>query len=165
MQIYDSPKIGALEHHGKLILPRLAEWMIALLMIQYVFTSSANDSYTGDKWQTGEVAPEPPATLAKESRYSIPWGSGGMNLSAGISEVYVDNVFLTHTGARDDFILVPECDIAAFFPVGQSNTVALDIGLAYYQYLKNTALNTGTPLINPLLIPGKPGLRVRHPVL
>lgn len=90
-----------------------------------------------------ETAPESPP------RYNIPWGSGGLNFSAGLRGVYVDNVYLTQTGARDDFILVPECDLAAFFPIGQSNTVVLDLGLAYYQYLENTSLNTGTPLINP----------------
>jgi hypothetical protein len=112
-------------------------------MLQYVAISRGQES------QTGEAATEPPANVAGLSRYNIPWGSGGINFSAGLRGVYVDNVYLTHSGARDDFILVPECDIAAFFPVGQSNTVVLDLGLAYYEYLKNTALNTGTPTINP----------------
>ena len=99
--------------------------------------------------QKDEVSPEMEAAPENLPRYNIPWGSGGFNLSAGLRGVYVDNVYLTQTGARDDFILVPECDLAAFFPIGQSNTVVVDLGLAYYQYLKNTALNTGTPVINP----------------
>jgi hypothetical protein len=45
--------------------------------------------------------------------------------------------------------LVPECNLAAFYPIGLSNTVVLDLGIAYYQYFKNTELNSGTPLINP----------------
>jgi hypothetical protein len=72
-----------------------------------------------------------------------------MNFSAGLRGVYIDNVFLTQTGARNDFVLVPECNLAGFFPVGRSNTVVLDVGIAYYQYFKNTSLNSGTPLINP----------------
>jgi hypothetical protein len=99
--------------------------------------------------QKDAVAPETQAPPEILPRYNIPWGSGGLNFSAGLRALYVDNVYLTQTGARDDFILVPECDIGAFFPIGQSNTVVLDLGLAYYQYLKNTALNTGTPVVNP----------------
>ena len=96
-----------------------------------------------------ETPMEPQTSPDSVPRYNIPWGSGGVNLSAGVRGVYVDNVYLTQTGALDDFILVPECDIAAFFPIGQSNTVVLDLGIAYYQYFKNTSLNTGTPVINP----------------
>jgi hypothetical protein len=92
---------------------------------------------------------EPQSVLESAQRYNLPWGTGGLNLSAGLRGVYVDNVFLTQTGARNDFVLVPEGNIAGFFPVGQSNTVVLDLGIAYYQYFKNTSLNTGTPVINP----------------
>jgi len=82
-------------------------------------------------------------------RYNIPWGSGGLNLSAGLRGLYVDNVFLTHSATRDDFVLVPECDVAAFFPIGRSNTVVLDVGIAYYYYVRNTSLNASGPIINP----------------
>ena len=92
---------------------------------------------------------ESQAVAESRQRYNLPWGRGGLNLSAGLRGVYVDNVFLTQTGARDDFILVPECDLAAFFPVGLSNTVTLDLGIAYYQYFNNSSLNSGTPIINP----------------
>ncbi len=61
----------------------------------------------------------------------------------------MDNVFLESSGERDDFLLIPECNVAAFLPVGQSNTVVLDLGIAYYQYFKNTSLNSGVPLVNP----------------
>jgi hypothetical protein len=53
-------------------------------------------------------------------RYNIPLGNGGFNFSAGLRGVYVDNVYLAHTGARDDFILVSECDAATFFPPAMS---------------------------------------------
>lgn len=82
-------------------------------------------------------------------RYNIPWGNGGINFSLGLQGQYVDNVFLTHRNPSDDFILVPECNIAAFVPIGRSNTIVLDLGIAYYYYVQNTRLNTGTPLINP----------------
>jgi hypothetical protein len=127
------------------IRPRFAEWMAVLFIFQYVATSKGQEQAE----QTNAPATEQPVTVSKVSPYNISWGSGGFNLSAGLREVYVDNVYLTKTDARDDFITVPECNVAAFFPVGQSNTVALNLGLAYYQYQKNTTLNTGTPIINP----------------
>ena len=86
---------------------------------------------------------------AAPTHFAIPLGSGGFNLDAGIKTEYIDNVFLSHSNAKDDFIVVPQCDLAAFFPVGQLNALSLDVGVAYYEYLKNTALNTGIPLINP----------------
>jgi len=94
-----------------------------------------------------EWAPEPEEHPRR--RYNIPLGSGGINISAGMKSVYVDNVFLTQSGARDDFVLVPKANLDAYFPLGLSNAVVVNLGLAYYQYLKNTSLNTGTPLINP----------------
>ncbi len=91
----------------------------------------------------------PPAVEDTRQRYMLPWGRGGLNFNAGLRGVYVDNVYLTSTDTRDDFILVPECDIAGFFPVGRTNTIVLDLGIAYYQYFNNKSLNTGTPIINP----------------
>lgn len=91
-----------------------------------------------------ETAPEPPAV-----HYNIPWGSGGFNFAAGLKFVYVDNVFLTYANPLNDFVLVPSCDITAFFPIGQSNTLALNVGIDFYHYFKNTELNTGAPLVNP----------------
>lgn len=99
---------------------------------------------TPNEMEVGEdvLRPERP-------RYNIPWGSGGINFSLGLQGQYVDNVYLTHTSPSDDFIIVPECNIAAFIPAGRSNNIVLDLGIAYYYYIQNTELNTGTPLINP----------------
>ncbi len=98
---------------------------------------------------TEEKPAEPEITLETPPRYNLPLGSGGINFSAGLRGVYVDNVFLTRHGARDDFVVIPEGRIAGFFPVGRSNTVTLNLGIGYYEYLKNTSLNSGTPVINP----------------
>ena len=107
-----------------------------------------------ETYQLGHSPLNEPAALARSSqpappRYFIPLGNGGLNLSAGLKGEYVDNVYLTEHGAKNDFIIIPECDLGAFFPVGQLNSFGLDVGLAYYQYLKNTELNTGVPLVNP----------------
>jgi hypothetical protein len=131
----------------------------ALLLL--VGTSMAQDmgytsmvGHTAESYQLGHSPLDEPAALAKinevaPSRFAIPVGSGGFNFNAGLKMEYVDNVYITHSNAKDDFILVPEADVAAFFPVGQLNSLALDVGLAYYEYLKNTTLNTGQPLVNP----------------
>jgi len=102
---------------------------------------------------TGAIAEEravetqtPPVVPA---RYNIALGAGGLKLSAGLEALYIDNVFLTHEQTRDDFILVPQLNAGAFLPVGQINLLRFDVGLAYYEYLKNTKLNSGTPTISP----------------
>lgn len=110
--------------------------------------------HSAETYQLGHSPLNEPAAVAKEEQpvpvhFLVPLGAGGLNFSAGLKAVYVDNVFLTKDDTRDDFILVPECDVAGFFPVGQFNSINFDVGLAYYEYLRNTRLNTGTPLINP----------------
>jgi len=87
--------------------------------------------------------------IEAQPRYNIPWGRGGFDISTGLQGVYVDNVFLTHTAQSDDYLIVPEANVTAFFPLGLSNSAVLDLGVAYYQYTRNTSLNTGAPLINP----------------
>lgn len=97
----------------------------------------------------GVAAASAKVKAAAPERYTIALGSGGLNFDAGLKTEYVDNVYLTDSNIKDDFILVPECNLGGYFPVGQANVLSLDVGLAYYQYLKNTSLNTGIPLINP----------------
>src|SRR5215472_6856659 len=68
---------------------------------------------------TYETAPAPEPAASPAKGYSIPWGSGGFNISVGLQALYVDNVFLSQTQPEDDFVLAPELDVAAFFPVGR----------------------------------------------
>ncbi|HEV2394724.1 MAG TPA: hypothetical protein VG146_20425 [Verrucomicrobiae bacterium] len=96
-----------------------------------------------------EAAAEAQAQAGVPSRYNIRLGGGGINLSAGAQGIYVDNVYLTHENARDDFILAPEVNAGAFFPIGQLNTLSVNLGLEYYHYFKNSDLNSSTPTINP----------------
>jgi hypothetical protein len=96
-----------------------------------------------------QSATEEEVREAAAPHYNIRWGSGGFNFNAGLKFVYVDNVFLTYADPQNDFVLVPNCDITAFFPIGHSNTLALNVGIDFYHYFKNTELNSAAPLINP----------------
>ena len=129
--------------------PTTASWraVASLGLVLLAGTCSAQDR--NRESLTGETAAAARARAARSRRYNIRWGSGGLNLQAGVQGVYVDNVFLSDTTKQDDFLLVPELKIGAFFPVGQLNTFGLNLGIAYYQYFKNTELNTGVPIVNP----------------
>jgi hypothetical protein len=129
---------------SNLMRTRLISWAAVLLSGVQMEAICRAQTFEAQK---AEVAPETEAAPESPPRYNIPWGSGGFNFNAGLRGVYVDNVFLTQTGARDDFILMPELNVAAFFPVGLSNTVVLNLGVAYYLYFENPSLNN--PLINP----------------
>jgi hypothetical protein len=96
-----------------------------------------------------EAAAEAQAHALVLERYNISLGQGGINLSAGLQGLYVDNVFLTHTDTKDDYILVPQLNAGLFYPIGRLNTLRVDLGLAYYYYFKNTGLNSDFPSINP----------------
>jgi len=104
---------------------------------------AARDSLAGEASARARVRAVTP------ERYNVRWGAAGLTLSAGFRTEFVDNVFLTHADERVDFILVPEIDAGLFMPVGQLNTLILDLGISYYHYLNNSELNSGTPLINP----------------
>ena len=76
---------------------RLISWAAVL-----VFAIQMEAIYRAQTFeaQKAEVAPETEAAPESLPRYNIPWGSGGFNFSAGLRGAYVDNVFLTQTGAR-----------------------------------------------------------------
>jgi hypothetical protein len=132
---------------------------IVILAVLFQFGIAGYGQGWSSGWQTGwpttqggpieTVIPPLGILTGGSSRYNFPLGPGGINFSAGFRALYVDNVFLTQTDARNDFVLIPECDLGAFFPIGRSNSLNLDLGLAYYDYLKNTSLNTGAPVISP----------------
>ncbi len=128
--------------------PRLARFrmIIALISLAAWTMPGIGADYSAPGETTAE---EEVPFIEVPKRYNIPLGSGGVNLSTGLKGLYVDNVYLSHTSERDDFVIIPELNVASFFPVGQSNTIVLDLGIAYYEYLKNSSLNSGTPLINP----------------
>src|ERR1051326_4346965 len=121
--------------------------VVSLCLVMPALTGRAQDQVAPSFAEENPEEAQPMAPTG--TRYNIPWGSGGLNLSAGLRGIYVDNVFLTHSATRDDFIFVPECDVSAFFPIGRSNTIVLDLGIAYYYYVNNTELNAGGPIINP----------------
>ncbi|HVV70018.1 MAG TPA: hypothetical protein VHI52_00575, partial [Verrucomicrobiae bacterium] len=120
---------------------------VSVCMVQLWQTGLAQEFRTPPFTEEPDVESEP--LTPRATRYNIPWGSGGVNLSAGLRGIYVDNVFLAHTGTHDDYVFVPECEIAAFFPIGRSNTVVLDLGISYDFYAKNTSLNASAPIISP----------------
>jgi hypothetical protein len=129
-------------------------WLLAATATAQDLSSTNIVLNSPETYQLGHSPLNEPAGRAKTaesapSSFAIPVGSGGFNFNAGLKMEYVDNVYLTQDNRSDDFILVPEFDVAAFFPVGQFNSLNLDVGLAYYEYLRNTKLNTGVPLVNP----------------
>jgi len=128
---------------------RLTAYFLGLLYMVTAPQLRAQEPAVSTEPSTEEMTTESEPNAPTPKRYNIPWGSGGVNLSLGFRGVYVDNVFLTHTDTRDDYVLIPEFDVAAFFPIGQSNTVVVDVGIAYDYYTKNTSLNSSAPIINP----------------
>jgi hypothetical protein len=105
-------------------------YFLVLLCIGGALQVRAQEQPASTEPLTEEMTTETQPTAPTLKRYNIPWGSGGVNLSLGFRGMYVDNVFLTHTDTRDDFVLIPEFDAAAFFPIGQSNTIVVDVGIA-----------------------------------
>jgi hypothetical protein len=97
----------------------------------------------------GEQASEASKNTSTPAGYNIRYGPVAFSVHAGLRTEFNDNVFWNETGARNDVIITPNVDLKAFYPISQLNSINLSLGVAYERYLRNTSLNTDTPLISP----------------
>jgi hypothetical protein len=153
------PGAGKVRNHKKpMCQKKLNDWgctiTVVLGLVQGGATLRAQEMLpnTSTNLSPNEAELEETVPVQYDGRtYNLRLGQGGLNFSAGLELRYVDNVFLSNTGRRDDYIISPVGDVAFFYPLGRgsSNVLTLDVGISYYQYTQNRELNTGTPIINP----------------
>lgn len=133
--------------NGTPLLQRYSCNVLAVLSICFSFTVYAQ--WPGPHSIASEAAALAQAQEGVPERYNIPLGAGGLDFSGHLQGVYVDNVYLSHSDRREDFILIPELRAGLFMPVGRLNTLDLNLGLSYYHYFENTELNTEEVIVTP----------------
>ena len=113
----------------------------------------------------GESAAEARRQSIDRIPYNLQLGPIKFRFSATVGVEYNDNinlaeddsfVFLTPTGpvvvtteSQSDFILRPQFNVNALWPITQLNTLKIDIGLGYAFYLDHSNYNTNGLLISP----------------
>lgn len=113
----------------------------------------------------GETAAEARRQSIDRIPYNLQLGPIKFRFSATVGVEYNDNinlaedasfVFLTPTGpvvvtteSQSDFILRPQFNVNALWPITQLNTLKIDVGLGYAFYLDHSNYNTNGLLISP----------------
>jgi hypothetical protein len=97
----------------------------------------------------GEASSEARRQDIERIPYNLLVGPVRFRLSATMGVEYNDNINLAEVGEQEDFILRPQVNFDAIWPVTQLNTLRMDIGLGYAWYLDHSEANTNGLLINP----------------
>jgi hypothetical protein len=81
--------------------------------------------------------------------YNIKAGPVLLNFTASVEGDYNDNIGLTNSGAKSDFLITPEVGIQAQWPVTQTNTLTLSTSLGYTRYMLHPQYDTSHLLVSP----------------
>lgn len=97
----------------------------------------------------GEAASEARQPDIDRIPYNLLLGPVRFRVSATMGVEYNDNINLSETNEQDDFILRPQVNFDAVWPITQLNTLRMDIGVGYAWYLDHSNANTNGVLIAP----------------
>lgn len=113
----------------------------------------------------GEAAAEARRQSIDEIPYNLQAGPVKLRFSATFGVEYNDNVnlsedasailigpagpFLATTEKQSDFIIRPQLNVNALWPITQLNTFKLDLGIGYSFYLEHPEYDTNALLISP----------------
>ena len=97
----------------------------------------------------GEASAEARRQSIEKIPYNLLAGPIRFRFSATFGVEYNDNINLAEVNKQDDFIIRPQMNINAIWPITQLNTLKLDIGLGYSFYLDHPSNDTNGVLIAP----------------
>ncbi|PAW77827.1 MAG: hypothetical protein B9S32_09500 [Verrucomicrobia bacterium Tous-C9LFEB] len=84
-----------------------------------------------------------------DSRYNMKVGPVLMNVTGGMSFSYNDNINLSDTNKKSDFIITPRVDITNHWPLTSLNSADLNVGLGYSKYLNNSSADSSFVNVSP----------------
>jgi hypothetical protein len=97
----------------------------------------------------GESASEARQQDISRIPYNLLLGPVRFRVSATVGVEYNDNVNYADVGAQADWIITPNINVDAIWPITQLNTLRLDFGLSYAVYADHSNYNTRGILIAP----------------
>ena len=99
------------------------------------------------------LAGEQSAEAAKKQEllkdYNLRWGPVSFQVLSSFHAEFTDNALNSALNRSSDEILRPEVRLNSYYPITDLNALTFSLGVNYEYYVKNTALNTSTPLISP----------------
>src|ERR1051325_5363641 len=130
---------------------RFVTWL-SLLLLAGAGSEAADQTETASE-PRGSLAGERAAQELRLARtneaYNLHYGPLSFQTEARLGAAYTDNLLLSGTDKRDDFVINPEIKLSAFLPVGHFNTLRLALGVGYEWFAKNHNLNGDVPLVSP----------------
>ena len=75
--------------------------------------------------------------------YNMKLGPVLFDVTGSVDSEFNDNIGLTNTGQKSDFIVTPEVGIGVRWPVTESNTLSFNTSLGYTHYLDPSAVRFG----------------------
>ena len=97
----------------------------------------------------GEAAAEARRQSLDRIPYNLLLGPVRFRFSATLGLEYNDNINIAEINTQDDFILRPQVNLNAMWPITQLNTLRFDIGIGYAFYLEHSEHNTNGILLAP----------------
>ena len=133
--------------------PRIRRALAAIVLAGLALLVAAPTTRAQDAIRpslAGESAAEARRQDIDNIPYNLMLGPIKFRLSATMGIEYNDNINLADDGNREeDFILRPQININALWPITQLNTLRIDIGLGYAAYLDHSDANTNGVLLAP----------------
>ena len=140
-----------MSHHA-ISRPRasIAKRMRAALVLPFVFAASVANAQDAIRPSlAGEAAAEARRQSLDRIPYNLLVGPVRFRFSATMGLEYNDNVNIAEVDTQEDFILRPQVNLNAMWPITQLNTLRFDIGLGYAFYLDHSNYNTNGILLAP----------------
>jgi len=98
----------------------------------------------------GEEASEARRQDIEHIPYNLLVGPIRFRVSATVGVEYNDNINLSqHDEREDDFIIRPQVNFDAIWPITQLNTLRMDLGIGYSIYTQHSGDNTNGILVTP----------------
>jgi hypothetical protein len=79
----------------------------------------------------GETAAQALKRSIAAEEYNLKWGPVRFQTQASLGLAYTDNVFYSDRNRSEDFLVNPEIDLRASWPITELNTLRLSLGLGY----------------------------------
>jgi hypothetical protein len=81
--------------------------------------------------------------------YNMKLGPVLFDVTGSIDSEFNDNIGLTNTGEKSDFLITPEVGIGIRWPVTESNTLSFNTSLGYTRYLIHPQFDSANILVAP----------------
>jgi hypothetical protein len=97
----------------------------------------------------GETAAAARSQSLDRIPYNLLLGPIRFRFSATAGVEYNDNINLSEVDEKSDFIVKPQVNVDAIWPITQLNTLKLDLGIGYNFYIQHSRQDTNTILLSP----------------